>query len=118
MAGGLSVFFGFLIPWIWHRPIKPGVFVAALVFLLLAWVYPLALKYIYILWMKVGGVLGWVNSRIILSLVFFLIIFLVGVLRRAFSTEDTMKRKLEKNTASYRITRENHALVSQMEKPY
>lgn len=118
MAGGLALFFGLLIPWIWNKPIRPIFFEIALMFLFFGWAYPPALKYLYIAWMKIGGVLGWVNSRIILSLVFYVIIAPVGIFRRIIFKSDPLRLRVEKESASYRVTPDQHDMVSQMQKPY
>jgi hypothetical protein len=118
MAGGISLFLGFLIPWVWHIPIRPIFFEIAAVFFILGQFYPISLKYLYMAWMKLGGVLGWINSRIILSFIFYLIIAPVGLFRRFFFGADPLRLKTEKNANSYRIGPDQHDRVSQMEKPY
>lgn len=55
-------------------------------------------------WMKVGHVLGWINTRIILSIIFFGIITPMGVVMRAFGW-DAMRRGLDKEATTYRVTR-------------
>jgi hypothetical protein len=118
MAGGISLFFGILIPLIWHRPFRARTFIIALIFLVLGRVYPQSLKHIYIAWMKIGGVLGWINSRIILSAVFYVIIAPVGLFRRIFFRADPLRLKMEKSVLTYRVNPDSHNMVAQMEKPY
>ena len=47
--------------------------IVASCFGLVGLVYPLALGPVFRVWMKIGERLGWINSRIILSLLFFVI---------------------------------------------
>ncbi|CAN5208869.1 hypothetical protein BH09BAC1_BH09BAC1_03860 [soil metagenome] len=62
-------------------------------------------------WHKLGHALGYVNSRIILSVVFIVVLTPIAMLYR-------LTRKKELPTGSYFITR-NHAYVSKdMEKPW
>lgn len=43
-------------------------------FALAALAWPRALRPLYTFWMKLGHVLGWINARIILTVVFFLLV--------------------------------------------
>ncbi len=67
----LIVFFDGLIPWIWNfsPPLWPLI-VAGLLGVP-ALLFPAALSPVYRVWMAFANVLGWINTRIILSLIFF-----------------------------------------------
>jgi hypothetical protein len=106
-AGGLIVFFGLLIPWIFD---KPWVFAVAGLLL------PMALKPLYLLWMKIGHALGWINTRIILGLVFFIMFAPLALMFRLFG-HDPMQRKLEDQATSYRQP-SHHLPRERMEKPF
>lgn len=56
----------------------------AAVLSLLSAVAPAWLRPVYRGWMRVGEVLGWINTRIILTLVFFLVVTPIGLLMRLF----------------------------------
>jgi Saxitoxin biosynthesis operon protein SxtJ len=56
-------------------------------------------------WMWIGHVLGWINTRIILGFVFYLIVTPTGLFRRWLG-KDPMGRKLRPDLDSYRVTRE------------
>jgi hypothetical protein len=66
---------------------------------------PVAARAFHILWMGVAGVLGYVNSRIILSLVYYGVFTPVGLGRRLLG-RDPMKRRGTAQS-SYWITREH-----------
>ncbi len=70
------------------RGAQPWVVIAlvsiAAVLLLLAAVAPSLLRPVYRGWMHVGEALGWLNTRIILTLVFFLVVTPIGLLMRLF----------------------------------
>jgi hypothetical protein len=55
-------------------------------------------------WMLVGHVLGWVNTRIILGAVFFLVVTPFGIVRR-WMGKDPMGKCLRPDVTSYRVTR-------------
>ena len=121
-AGGLIIFFGLLIPWIFDKPWiwQDGgarwPWIGAAVFAVTGLIFPMALKPIYFIWMKIGHVLGWINTRIILGLVFFVLFAPLALMFRLFG-RDPMQRKLEDDSPSYRKT-SHHLPRDRMEKPY
>ena len=66
--------------------------------------FPAALRPIYRVWMRVGEGLGWVNTRIILLLVYYGVIVPIGGLLR-ISGKDPMRLKFQRDAKSYRILR-------------
>jgi hypothetical protein len=62
-----------------------------LIALALAW--PRSLTQVYRLWMSVGEVLGWINSRIILGALFYLLFTPLGLCMR-LRGKDSMRRTL------------------------
>ena len=119
MGAMIALIFGLLFPWIADKtfdtwPRWP--FIVMAVFWVLALLLPESLRKVNELWLKVGNVLGWINSRIILGVMFYLLIFPIGLLLKLFG-KDSMNRKLEKGADSYRIVTKirdkNH-----LEKPF
>jgi hypothetical protein len=53
---------------------------------------PIAAKGIEWIWLKLAHVLGWINSKILLSLIFFLFLLPIALLSRLF-TKDPLKLK-------------------------
>jgi hypothetical protein len=108
MTGGMLIlFFDLLIPWVWGFPMPAwpldpswSMKVAA-VLAGMALILPASLGPVYKIWMLFAEALGWVNTRIILSVIFFLLFFPVGMIMRLFN--DPMRRKLDKSADSYRI---------------
>lgn len=111
----LIVFFDGLIPWIWGIALPLWPLIVAAVLGLLALVFPKGLAPIYRVWMAFANVLGWINTRIILSLIFFLVFLPVGLVVRALS--DPMRRKLDGSVDSYRIP-SNAPKPENMERPF
>lgn len=63
------------------------------------------LKPIYDLWMKFAAVLAWVNTRIILIVMFYLVFTPVGLVMRLFGMEQ-LDRRLEKEKESYWVKKD------------
>lgn len=100
-AGMVVLCFGFLIPWIWGFawPIWP--WIAAATLAIMALIVPASLRPVYMGWMRFAGILGWINTRIILGLIFFLMFLPFGLVMRLFN--DPMRRKLDKSIKTYRV---------------
>jgi hypothetical protein len=115
-AGMFILIFGLLLPWIWdkHSPVWP--WIVAAVFVATALLVPMALGPVYRLWMKIGHVLGWINTRIILGIMFFFIFAPVALLLRLLG-KDMLRLRLDTSATSYRIASE-HLPRDRMERPY
>ena len=84
-----------------------------------ALIWPRALKPIYRVWMKIGHVLGRINSTILLSLVFFLIVTPIGVLRRLTVRSFREVFTFRRNVDSYWIARtSDEQVASNMKQPF
>ena len=115
-AAGLIIMFGLLLPWLADRPWPLWPWIAATVFVALALAFPPALGPLNALWLKIGHVLGWINTRIILGVVFF-VVFVPAALLLRILHKDPMYRKLDDSVASYRIS-SKQPLDKQMERPF
>ncbi|HHO59339.1 MAG TPA: sxtJ [Thiotrichales bacterium] len=116
MAAFLLLLFVLIFPWLFNaaRPLWP--WPVALVFATLALLAPGLLKPACLGWMKLGGMLNWINTRIILGLVFYTIFLPTGIMLRLLG-KDPLRTRLDKNADSYRI--ENTTTEKQnMEQPY
>ena len=116
--GGLLIgFFGLLLPWIWDYQWPVWPWPVGLAFAGLAWIRPSLLRWPYLAWMRLGLALGWVNSRIILSLLFFVIVTPIGLVMRLLG-KDPMHRKLQAGLNSYRVDSEIPADRHSLERPF
>ena len=115
-AAGLVLIFGLFFPWVLEKPSPSWPWIVAAVFAGSALVLPQALKPVYLLWMKIGHVLGWINTRIILGVVFFIIFAPVALLIRLFG-KDPMHRQLDATTSTYRVISEKPPR-ERMERPF
>lgn len=66
--------------------------------------FPSVLAPVYRAWMAVGHVLGVVNTRILLGVVYFVLITPMGLVMRAWG-KDSMRRNFERNLDTYRVLR-------------
>ena len=74
--------------------------------LILAISKPGLLLYPYRAWMKLGHILGWVNSRIILGLVFLFVLQPIALIMRIFGYDPLRTKNVAQK--SYRVTKTNH----------
>jgi Saxitoxin biosynthesis operon protein SxtJ len=72
--------------------------------LLPAVVFPRSLIWVHKGWMAIGHVLGWINTRIILGIVFYVIVTPIGIFRRWLG-KDPMGRQVRPDLDSYRVIR-------------
>ncbi len=116
MAAVIGVLFGLLLPWLFgaNLPLWPWYIAAG--FVVPAIIVPNVLGPVYKLWMRFGLVLGWINTRIILGILFY-IMFTPVSLFFMIVRRDAMRRKYDNALQSYRV--ESHSRgKEQMEKPY
>ena len=113
----IVVLFAVFFPWVFDAatmPIWPWV-VAGLLWVPALFV-PNSLQPVYTTWMRIGHAIGWVNTRIILGLLFYLLVLPMGLIMRMFG-KDPMARKYDKSVSSYRVKTVNEP-KERLEKPY
>jgi hypothetical protein len=76
--------------------------IAAAIFGVPALVYPPSLKPIYWVWMRIGAVLGFINTRIILGVFYFVLLFPLALVLRV-SGKANMRAGYDKTKNTYRI---------------
>ena len=74
--------------------------IVALLFFLSALVCPVILKPVYAFWMRLAFVLSWINTRIILFLIFYLLFTPIGLILKLFRT-DLLDKMINKNAETY-----------------
>ncbi len=115
----IMLFIGGFLPWWWEKNILAWQTITAPLggaLILWALAHPASMIYFYKPWMKFAEALGFINTRIILSIVFFLMFFPIGLFMRLMG-KDPMQRSLQAELDSYRSTRENPTR-DHMEHPY
>tara|TARA_B100000614_G_C14410267_1_gene437500 strand:+ start:66 stop:467 length:402 start_codon:yes stop_codon:yes gene_type:complete len=104
---GIPLIIGFLIPFINGHNFYYWTIFIGIPALIIAIINPQLLKNAYILWIKLGNILGWINSKLILGFVFVLVLMPISVIMKLFKY-DPLRRKLSKSKTSYRELTKNH----------
>jgi len=113
----IVVLFAFLFPWIFDMaamPMWPWL-IAGLLWVP-ALLIPRVLGPVYTTWMKIGHAIGWVNTRIILGVLFYALVLPMGLIMRLFG-KDPMARKVDNSASSYRVKSVNSP-KDRLEKPF
>ena len=104
---GLPTLFGLIIPLVTGHSIKNWTFIVGIIFIFINIFNPKFLIIPYKLWMKLGHVLGWINSRIILAIVFFLVLLPISIVMKLFGYDPLRKIKGQK---TYRESKEGYQI--------
>ena len=88
------------------KAIYPWLLTPGLVLVTLGTIAPRTLKYIYLVWMGLALVLGFVVSHVILTVFFFLVVTPIGLIAR-LAGKDFLRLKLDRQAKSYWIPREH-----------
>lgn len=97
-----AALFGFILPFIWRADPHRWPVVAGAILCSLALIVPGSLAPFYQLWMRLALVLGWINSRIILGIIFALVVTPMAMGMKLLG-KDPMQRKLDSQKDTYRV---------------
>ena len=115
VAGGISVIG--LWPAIYRgQSVRLWALEIAAVLVLAGLVVPQILRPVFKIWMGVGEILGWINTRIILSLLYYGVMLPIGIGLR-LAHKDSMLRRFDTGATSYKIPRAKRP-ASHMQRPY
>ena len=95
-----SVLIGFILPAFGGHSFRLWTLWVSIPFFLLGLLFPRRLIFIYKVWMGLGSILGWINSRIILGLIFILILQPIAFVMKLFGYDPLQKHKTDRD--SYR----------------
>jgi len=87
---------------------KQGIFATlsvSILFFIFAFVMTNLLKPVYILWMKLAFILGWINTRLILIIIFYLVFTPIGIVIKLLGI-DLLDRRINKDKDSYWLKKE------------
>lgn len=101
MGSIVALLFGLLLPWLFSAEFPFWPWIVAGIFVLPGLLFPQILAPVYKVWMAFGHVMGWINTRLILGIMFYLIILPIGLMLRLFG-KDPMHRKTDPTVDSYR----------------
>jgi hypothetical protein len=88
-----------------HRHNLLPALLISVMFFLSAFLFPGLLKSIYTLWMKLAFILGWINTRLILLVIFYLVVTPVGLVTKLLGI-DLLDLRIDKRKVSYWRDRE------------
>jgi hypothetical protein len=86
--------------WIRHRTFFAWFLIPGVVLMVAGGIAPRALKSVYVVWMTLAIVLGFIVSSLLLMVLFFLVITPIGLVARLVG-KDFLKRRLNRSAESY-----------------
>jgi len=101
MAGMVVLMFALVLPWLFSFDMPYWPFILAAVLIVLALLKPAWLAPVNKGWLKVGLVLGWINTRIILGIIFGLLVVPIGFIMKSLG-KDPLQNKFS-DEESYRV---------------
>jgi len=110
------ILFGLGTPWLFSLIFPRWPWVGAGVLSTWALLAPATLRPVYLSWMKFGNMINWINTRLILAILFYGMFMPFGLVMR-IAGKDPMHRKLDNNKNSYRVDCEPAAREN-VEHPY
>ncbi len=113
LVGGVLALYGIL-AWARGKPFFPYALGPGLALVALGLVLPRILKPLYIPWMVLAIILGFVVSNVLLTAFFFVVITPIGLAARLLR-RDFLRLKLDPNAQTYWIRRESQAPKSPSE---
>lgn len=109
--------FGFALPWLFNHsnPVWPWVVAS----ILSAWaiIWPASLALVYKGWMRVGMILGFINTRIVLFILFYMIFFPIALIIKLVGWDPLKLSRKPTSESSFRVksTKRDH---KHFERPY
>ena len=101
MAGAIAGLFGVLLPLLKGHSLPILPWAIAAVFVILGVAIPRSLKPVYELCLKICHIMGWINSRIILTMIFGLVVTPMALVMKLIK-RDTMTRQWQPQSLPYR----------------
>ena len=99
------ILIGFIFPYFFGHQFRYWTLLIGLPLIIIALIAPKNLNFFYDRWIQIGNLLGFVNSKIILALIFILLVQPISLIMKIFGY-DPLRRK-SKFLLSYREVRKN-----------
>jgi len=100
-VGGVLVLFAAFTTWRGHLLRGEVLGTIAAVLIVLALVRPALLAGPAAGWSRIGHALGWFNSRVLLTVMFFLVLWPIGVISRLFGSDPLERRRRQSMWTAY-----------------
>ena len=104
----IPILLGWIFPLFAGHPFREWTLWIGLPFLILAILKPSLLFYPYRIWMFIGFVLGWVNSRLILGLVYILVLMPIAIVMKILGYDPLKQNRNDRRKITYREIRKNN----------
>ncbi len=97
---GFPLIIGYLIPYFSGHAFRTWTLFIGIPILIIGIIKPYFLKYPFKLWMKIGHLLGWINSKLILGIVYIVVLQPISLVMKLLG-HDPLK-KINKQDKTYR----------------
>lgn len=116
----LSVVFSGLLPWLFSAPVPIWPLIVSGVLLLVGEIYSPAVYPVYRVWMVIASILSWVNTRLIMLIAFYLLIFPIGLALQLLGKLQYKKVKwpVSNEASSYWVKREHSPTKENLKEPF
>lgn len=94
----LPIIFGFLFPFIFNHDFRIWTLFVGSTLLITGIIKPNLLYFPYLIWMKIGLILGWINSRIIFSLIFIFVLNPIAIILKIIRYDPLNKKQTSQNS--------------------
>lgn len=105
---GFPILIGWILPAIGGHIFRNWTLWIGIPSLLVGILKPNWLKYPYLGWMKLGNILGFINSKLILGLVFILVLLPISLIMKLFKYDPLKLRKV--NLKSYKENKKDYKI--------
>ncbi|WP_240612764.1 SxtJ family membrane protein [Alteromonas flava] len=117
MAIAFPLFFCLIIPWLLGHVMPLWPLVVSGILLSSALLVPVLLYPCYVVWIVIASILGWMNTQLILALIFFVLIMPLGLVLRLFG-KLTYQTKPVEQAESYWLKRDKPPKAANLEEPF
>lgn len=101
MAVFITLIFGLFFPWVFNKNIPYCPWIVSVIFVFWALLAPNTLFVIYKPWMLIGHIIGIVNTKIILGVVFYVVFTPTALLLKVIGNDPLNRRFANKSIVSY-----------------
>ncbi len=115
MTWAFPLFIGIIAPWILGKGIQYWTLWVSLFFISLSFTAPKLIYFPFRAWMFLAGIIGFINTRIILGFTFYLLIFPIGLVLRLLNK---LQFKKKNYSDSNYIKRTDKLTKEQLENPF
>ena len=105
---GFPIFLGWLVPTLTGHQFRIWTLWVSAIGFIFGLLAPRILYLPYLLWLKLGYILGWINSRIILGLIFIFVLIPIGLVMKFFGYDPLRFRR--KGLDTYRENKKKYKL--------